>query len=187
VLAALMALPVAILAVRHPSPLSSMINRLAFVGYAIPPLAFALAFVFLALQGARFLYQTHALLVAVYALAFLALALGPIRAALYQARPTLEDAARALGYGPFATFWHVVLPFIRRGVIAGVVLVFVIAMKELPIAFLLAPTGFRPLAIQLFSRTSEGMLIAAAPYAAAIVIFSGLTVGFVLRQEKRLD
>jgi iron(III) transport system permease protein len=80
-----------------------------------------------------------------------------------------------------------VLPFIRRGVIAGVVLVFVIAMKELPIAFLLAPTGFRPLAIQLFSRTSEGMLVAAAPYAAAIVIFSGLTVGFVLRQEKRLD
>jgi iron(III) transport system permease protein len=186
-LAVLMALPVAMLAVRHPSPLSTLVNRLAFVGYAIPPLAFALAFVFLALHGLRFLYQTHVLLVLVYALAFLALALGPIRAALYQARPSLEDAARALGYGPIATFAYVVLPFIRRGVVAGFVLVFVIAMKELPMAFLLAPTGFRPLAIQLFSRTSEGMLTAAAPYAAAIVIFSGLTVGFVLRQEKRLD
>jgi iron(III) transport system permease protein len=186
-LAVLMALPVAILAVRHPSPLSTLVNRLAFVGYAIPPLAFALAFVFLALQGARFLYQTHVLLVVVYALAFLALALGPIRAALYQARPTLEESARALGYGPLATFAWVVLPFIRRGVVAGFVLVFVIAMKELPMAFLLAPTGFRPLAIQLFSRTSEGMLIQAAPYAAAIILFSGLTVGFVLRQERRLD
>jgi iron(III) transport system permease protein len=186
-LAVAMSLPVAWLAVRHPSPLSTLVNRLAFVGYAIPPLAFALAFVFLALQGARFLYQTHLLLVVVYALAFLALALGPIRAALYQARPSLEESARALGYGPVATFAHVVLPFIRRGVVAGFVLVFVIAMKELPMAFLLAPTGFRPLAIQLFSRTSEGMLIAAAPYAAAIVLFSGLTVGFVLRQERRLD
>lgn len=184
VLAALMALPIAILAVRYPSPLSTLVNRLAFVGYAIPSLAFALAFVFLALQGARFLYQTHLLLVIVYALAFLALALGPVRSAFYQARPSLEDAARSLGYSPFATFIHVVLPFIRRGVISGFVLVLVIAMKELPIAFLLSPTGFRPLAIQLFSRTSEGMLIAAAPYALAIVVFSGLTISVVLRHDR---
>ena len=42
VLAAAMALPVAALAVRHPSPLSTFINRLAFAGYAVPALAFAL-------------------------------------------------------------------------------------------------------------------------------------------------
>ncbi|MGY6567607.1 MAG: ABC transporter permease, partial [Salinarimonas sp.] len=34
-LAAVMALPVAVLAVRDPSPLSTLINRLAFVGYAV--------------------------------------------------------------------------------------------------------------------------------------------------------
>ena len=185
VLAALMALPVAVLAVRYPSPLSTLINRLAFVGYAVPALAFALAFVFFSLHGARFLYQTHLLLVTVYALSFLALALGPIRSALYQVRPSIEEAARALGHGPTATFWRVTLPTIRPGVVAGMVLVFVIAMKELPIAFLLAPTGFRPLAITMFSRTSEGMLVEAAPYAAAIIVFSGLFVGFVLRHDRK--
>jgi len=185
VLAALMALPVAILAVRYPSPLSTLINRLAFVGYAVPALAFALAFVFFSLQGARFLYQTHALLITVYALSFLALALGPIRSALYQTRPSVEEAARALGHGPASTFWRVTLPSIRPGVVAGMVLVFVIAMKELPIAFLLAPTGFRPLSITMFSRTSEGMLLEAAPYAAAIIAFSALFVGFVLRHDRK--
>jgi iron(III) transport system permease protein len=65
------------------------------------------------------------------------------------------------------------------------VLVFVICMKDLPIAFLLSPTGFRPLAIAMFSRTSEGMLVEAAPYAAAIVVFSGVFVGFVLRHDRR--
>ncbi len=184
-LAALMALPIAVLAVRYPSPLSTLINRLAFVGYAVPALAFALAFVFFALQGPRFLYQTHLLLVTVYALAFLALALGPIRSALYQARPSVEEAARALGHGPVSTFARVTLPTIRPGIIAGMVLVFVIAMKELPIAFLLAPTGFRPLSITMFSRTSEGMLLEAAPYAAAIIAFSALFVGFVLRHDKK--
>jgi iron(III) transport system permease protein len=185
ILAAFMALPVAVLAVRYPSPLSTLINRLAFVGYAVPALAFALAFVFFSLQGPRWLYQTHLLLVLVYALAFLALALGPIRSALYLARPSLEESARALGHGPISTFLKVTLPTIRPGVIAGVVLVFVIAMKELPIAFLLAPTGFRPLAITMFSRTSEGMLVEAAPFAAAIIAFSAIFVGFVLRHDRK--
>jgi len=184
-LAAAMALPVAVLAVRYPSPLSVFINRVAFVGYAVPALAFALAFVFFSLNAARFLYQTHLLLVLVYALSFLALALGPIRSALYLARPSVEEAARALGHGPFSVFWRVTLPTIRPGVVAGMVLVFVIAMKELPIAFLLAPTGFRPLSITMFSRTSEGMLVDAAPYAAAIIVFSALFVGFVLRHDKK--
>lgn len=183
--AAALALPMAVLAVRYPSKLSTFINRIGFVGYAVPPLAFALGFVFFSLQGARFLYQTYTLLIFVYALNFLALALGPIRSALYQARPSVEEAARALGYSGPATFWHVTLPTIRPGVIAGMVLVFVIAMKELPIAFLLSPTGFRPLAITMFSRTSEGMLIDAAPYAAAIIAFSAVFVGFVLRHDRK--
>jgi iron(III) transport system permease protein len=185
-LAAAMALPVAILAVRYPSPLSSLINRLAFVGYAVPALAFALAFVFFALNGARFLYQTHLLLVLVYALSFLALALGPIRSALYLARPSVEEAARALGHGPLSVFARVTLPMIRPGIVSGMVLVFVVAMKELPIAFLLSPTGFRPLSIMMFSRTSEGMLVDAAPYAAAIVVFSALFVSVVLPHGRRL-
>ncbi len=185
ILAALMALPVAVLAVRYPSRLSTLINRLAFVGYAIPALAFALAFVFFSLQGARWLYQTHTLLITVYALSFLALAIGPIRSAFYQTRPSIEESARALGHGPFSVFWRVTLPSIRPGVVAGMVLVFVIAMKELPIAFLLSPTGFRPLSITMFSRTSEGMLVEAAPYAAAIMAFSAIFVGFVLRHDKK--
>ncbi len=185
VLAAAMALPVAILAVRHPSPLSRLVERLAFVGYAVPALAFALAFVFFALRGVPWLYQTMTLLVLAYALSFLALALGPIRAAYYHVRPSVEQAARTLGHSPLSVFVRVTLPSIRPGVIGGMVLVFVIVMKELPITFLLSPTGFRPLSVAMFSRTSEGMLLQAAPFAAAIIAFSGLFIGVVLRHDRR--
>lgn len=185
ILAAMMALPVAALTVRYPSALTTLIGRLAFVGYAVPPLAFALAFVFFSLQGPVFLYQTHGLLIVVYALAFLALALGPIRTSLYQLRPSLEEASRSLGHGILSTFTRITLPTIQPGVIAGMVLVFAIAMKELPMAFLLSPVGFRPLAITMFSRTSEGMLIDAAPFAAAIIAFSALFVGIILRHDKK--
>jgi iron(III) transport system permease protein len=183
--AVVLAVPVAVLAVRYPSPLARLVDRLAFIGYAVPPLAFALAMVFLALTSLPTLYQTLALLVLAYALNFLPLALGPLRATLYQIPKSVEEAARTLGYGPLKVFWHILLPLTRRGVVVAGVMVFVIAMKELPIAFLLAPTGFRSLAIVMFGRTSEGMLIQAAPYALLIVLLSSAVVWVVFRQEGR--
>ena len=182
--AVVLALPVAVLAVRFPSPLARFVDRVAYIGYAVPPLAFALAMVFLALQSLPWLYQTMALLVVAYALNFLPLALGPLRSTLYQIPKATEDAARTLGYAPFRVFWHIILPLTRRGSVVALVMVFVIAMKELPIAFLLAPTGFRSLAIVMFGRTSEGFLIQAAPYALLIVLLSSAVVWLVFRQER---
>src|SRR5690554_6482150 len=177
------ALPIAFLTVRYRSPFAILVERSAYIGYAIPPLALALAMVFFSLRTAPFLYQTLAMLVITWAMASLALALGPIRSALLQTRPSMEEAAHSLGHGPISTFTHVIFPRLRRGILAGVVLVFVLCMKELPITFLLAPTGYTTLAVTVFTRTSEGMLAEAAPFAAAIVVFSSLSVGLLLTKE----
>lgn len=183
VLAVLLVTPVAYLRTRFPSPLSRLAERSVFVGYAIPPLALALAMVFFSLRVVPRLYQTLFLLVVTYSLNFLALALGPIRSSLMMAPRKLEDAARSLGYGALPAFIRTILPILRRGIIASVTLVFVMAMKELPMAFLLAPTGFTTLSVAVFSRTSEGMLAEAAPYAAAIVVLSSMFVGLLVRYE----
>lgn len=183
-LAAALALPIAYLSTRYPSPLTRWLERLGYLGYALPPIALALAMVFFALRSARWLYQTHTLLVIALALNFLALAIGPIRSALLQHSARLEEAARSLGYRPLAVFWRITLPLLWRGLAASLVLVFVMGMKELPITFLLAPTGYTTLAMSVFSRTSEAMLAEAAPFAAAIVLFSSLFVGVILNHER---
>ncbi|RDB42089.1 iron ABC transporter permease [Halomonas sp. DQ26W] len=182
-LAAAFALPLAFLTVRYRSPFSTLIERSAYIGYALPPLALGLAMVFFSLRTAPFLYQTLALLIITWAMASLALAMGPIRNSLLQTRPSMEQASHSLGHGPVSTFIYVIFPRLRRGILAGVVLVFVLCMKELPITFLLAPTGYTTLAVTVFTRTSEGMLAEAAPFAAAIVVFSSLSVGLLLTKE----
>lgn len=184
IVAALFALPVCYLLVRYPSRISTFIERSTYIGYALPPLTLALAMVFFALHTAFFLYQTLALLIFTWAIATLALAMGPIRSSLMQTRSHLEEASFSLGYGPVATFFHVVFPRLKRGILASIALVFLFCMKELPITFLLAPTGYTTLAVTVFSRTSEGLMAEAAPFAAAIVIFSSLSVGMVLNREK---
>jgi iron(III) transport system permease protein len=174
---------VAYLGVRRPSPATRAVERVAYLGYATPPLAFALALVFFSLRAAPALYQTLGLLVAAYALHFLPEALGPVRSALYQAPPRLEEAARALGRRPLAAFGAATLPLVRRGLGAGAALVFLSALKELPLTFLLSPLGFRTLAMGVWSAAREAMFETAAPYALAIILASTALVGLVLRDR----
>jgi iron(III) transport system permease protein len=184
-LSVLAAVPLVYLVVRYPSPLSRLSERIAYIGYAVPPLALALSFVFFSLRAMPFLYQSLPLLIAAFSLNFLALAMGPIRGALLQYPMRLEEAARSLGFGPLRAFLKAVAPLLQRGILASLMLVFVMAMKELPISFLLAPTGYTTLSVAVFGRTSEALMAEAAPFAAAIVLFSSLFVGLMLRYEGR--
>jgi iron(III) transport system permease protein len=183
-LAALLAVPVAYLGVRHRSAWTKGFERIAYLGYATPPLAFALALIVFTLGAVPFAYQTLGLLVVAYALHFLAEAIGPIRSALYQAPPTLEEAARSLGRSRLGAFASVTLPLMRRGILVSVAFVFLSAMKELPITFLLAPSGFETLALNVWSYAEEAMFGRAAPYALTIMFFSACFVGLLLAREQ---
>jgi iron(III) transport system permease protein len=165
--------PVVYLTVRFPSPASSALDRLVYLGYAVPPLAFALSMAFFALRAAPWLYQTATLLIFAYVMTFLALAIGPVRSRLLQIGPRYEEVSRSLGHG------------LRTSMLSGALLVFIMIVKELPITFLLAPIGYSTLATTVFSRTSEGMMAEAAPHALMIVLFSSLFVGLILRHEGR--
>ena len=181
VIATVIALGVATVAVRRPGRPARALERVAYLGYATPPLAFALALVVFSLRAAPALYQTLALLVAAYALHFLAEAIGPVRSALYQAPARLEEAARALGRGPVRAYWEATVPQLRGGLAASTALVFLSAMKELPITYLLSPLGFRSLAMGVWSASSESLFSAAAPYALVLVAVSAAFVGLLLR------
>jgi iron(III) transport system permease protein len=183
VFAAFLALPLAYIGVRFPSPLSRTLERVAYVGYAVPPLAFALSLVFFALQTAPFLYQTLFLLIYAYTLHYLAEAIGPIRSALHQIPPQIEEAARSFGYNRRKAFVKATLPLLRKGIIASMSFVFLSAMKELPLTFILSPIGFETLALNVWSYTMEAMFPEAAPFALGIVVVSAIFIGFLLRHE----
>ena len=182
-LAAGFSVPLAYLGVRHPSKLTRGLERFAYLGYATPPLALALALIFFTLTSAPALYQTLTLLIFAYTLHFMAEALGPIRSSMYQISPRVEEAARSLGYKRFPAFLKTTLPMLRGGITASIAFVFLSAMKELPITFLLSPIGFEPLAVNVWSYSIEALYAQAAPYALVILIFSSLFVGLLFAKE----
>lgn len=180
-LATTLAVPLAYLSRRYPSATSHVLERSAYFGYATPALALALGIVFVVLRAAPWLYQTAGLLVFAYTVHFLAQAIGPIRAGLHLATPHIEEASRALGLGPIATFRRVTLPLLRPGLAAATVLVFLSCVKELPLTFILAPLNFESLALNVYSYTTEAMFAEAAPYALTIVLLSAVLTSIVFR------
>lgn len=189
VLAALVAvvaaLPVAYFAVRFPSRYSSLIGRVAFLGFGLPGIVIALSLVFVGANYLPFLYQTLAMLIFAYTVRFLPEALGPLRTGLLQISPRLEEAARALGLSRRRTVYRVTLPLLRPGIWSGAALVFLTTIKELPATLLLAPTGFTTLAIQIWSATSEAFYARAAAPALLLVAVSTLGVLLMAQQEGR--
>lgn len=175
--------PVVIYAVRHPCPSSRWIERCAYVGHALPGIVVALALVFFGIRWGGILYQSIAMLVLAYVVMFIPLAVGNLRTALMNLSPRLEEAARTLGKTPRETFLSVTLPLLQPGVMAGMALVFLTSMKELPATLILGPTGFQTLATQIWSATEEAFFARAAAPALILLLVSGFSVWLILRHE----
>ena len=64
---------------------------------------------------------------------------------------SLEEAARNVGAGPVRTMVSITLPVIRTGLVSSLVLCFVLSWNDFPISVFLAPAGWTPLPVELFS------------------------------------
>lgn len=179
-----LAFPLAYIGNRYVGRVARVTERVAYLGYATPPLAFALALIFFVLRAVPGLYQTFTLLILAYTLHFVAEAIGPIRTSLARATPRLEEAARVLGASPGRTLWRVTLPIMRPGLFASAAFVFLSVLKELPLTLLLAPTGFDTLARNVWTYTEEAQYASAAPYALVIAASGALLTGLILRRER---
>jgi iron(III) transport system permease protein len=182
--AALAALPVAILAVRFPGRVAGLVERLSYLGYALPGIVLALALVFFGSNFAPGLYGTLGLLLFAYALHFLPQAVGATRAALLQIRPSVEEVARGLGHGPARVVLTITAPLASSGILAGATLVFLTTMKELPATLLLAPLGFDTLATSIWTAASEGFFARAAAPALLLILVSALPMYLLVIRER---
>lgn len=178
------ALPIAILSVRFPGAWTSLIEHVTYAGFALPPIATALALVFFAANFVPWLYQTLVMLILAYTVRFVPQAVGPIRGSLLQINPHIEEAARGLGRAPLQVARSITVPLVWPGILAGGALVFLTTMKELPATLLLSPIGFTTLATQTWSATSEAFFARAAVPALLLVLFSSLSMIFVLAGER---
>jgi iron(III) transport system permease protein len=185
-LAALAALPVAWVAARRSSAVGTLVERVSYVGYALPGVVVGFALVTVAADTGD-LYTSGViylpLLVFAYVVRFLPQAAGSTRAAFGQVSPALEEAARTLGDPPGRAFRRVTLPLVLPGVLGGAALVFLTTMKELPATLLLRPPEFDTLVTHLWTAEKQGYYGQAAIPALVLLLVSALSLLVMLRVE----
>jgi iron(III) transport system permease protein len=174
-LATLMALPVAVLSVRHDGRWRRLLERSTYLVLAMPGIIIAFAFSYFTeryLSG--FEYQKAPLLILAYAILFFPLALVGVRASLAQAPVGLEDVARSLGQSRLEVWWRVTRPLVTPGLAAAFCLVFLSAVTELTATLILHPTGVQTLATQFWQYQSQLEYGQAAPFALVMIAIAAL-------------
>lgn len=156
---------------RRAGPLAGALLQ---TGYAVPATVLGLSLVGLSLQVFPALYGTPALLALAYVVLFAAPTLQGVRAALAQVPPSMEEAVRALGYGPLVAAWRVVGPLAWPGIAGAWLLGFILALRELAATIVLRPPGFDTLPVRIWVHTMD---VGPDPRAAADALLLVVLVG----------
>jgi len=166
-------------------PAVQIANRLAAMGYAIPGTIIAVGVLVpfaafdnaldawlrasFGLSSGLLLTGSVAALVFAYLVRFLAVSLNTVEAGLGNIRPSMDDAARALGARPLAMLARVHAPMMWPTLLTAGLVVFVDVMKELPATLVMRPFNFDTLAVQAHNFAADERLTEAATPALTIV------------------
>jgi iron(III) transport system permease protein len=182
----MLALPIAVAAVRSHGLVVTTLERVTYLSFALPDLVAAVALAYAASHWVNVLYGSFALLVFAEAILFVPFAVVALRASLGQLEPSLEESARSLGSGPFASFWRVTMPLIRPGLAAALVLVFVFTLGDLSTAQVLLPLNLYTLGTEFNANSSTVAFAAASPFAAVLIGLALLAAYFLMTRFGRV-
>jgi len=117
-----------------------------------------------------FLIASMGLLMLAYLVRFQAVGYGAMLSGVRRLPENLMSASRVLGHGYGASLRQIILPLLKSSFLAGLMLVFVDIMKELPMTLLLRPFDFETLATHTYQYAKDEMLEQAALPALVIVV-----------------
>jgi iron(III) transport system permease protein len=185
VIALVLAAPLGILLSGRSDKFTRFAQRIITVGHGLPGVVVGLALVSV---GSKLgvIYQTIFFLGFACALLFLAKLVASINASLARVPNGVKDVATSLGANPWAVIKKVVAPIAAPGISLGTILVFLTAMKELPVTLMLRPTGFETLATEIWSSAAINRFNEAAPYALLLVLIAAIPT-FLLSLPERLE
>jgi iron(III) transport system permease protein len=176
VLSALVAVPLAYLAVLRRNPIARVLDFIADAPYAVPGTVFAIAVILVFLPPLPLLqmslYGTIGIMLVAYLARFLALVLRPTIAGMERVNKRLDEAAQVAGAPLLVRLRAVVLPVVAPSAAAGALLIFMTALNELTVSALLYSAGRETLGVVVFSLKEAGNSPAAAAVATVSVIIT---------------
>ncbi|WP_324172934.1 iron ABC transporter permease [Sulfurimonas sp.] len=120
-----------------------------------------------------------------YIVRFTAIGIYSVESNLERVSINLNNASRSLGYNYFKTMFKVELPLMRNALLFGFILVFISAIKELPITLVLRPFNYETLATKTYTLANAQMLQEASIYALSIIVISIIPLSIIILKAEK--
>lgn len=190
VLSAILGIPLAFLMTRQRFFGRSLVEAMITLPLVLPPTVLGFLMILVAGSrgwlgqslgdwfGYRFLFSIEAAILAA-AIVALPLVYLPAKAAFTSVPREFEDIARTFGASLRQIFWHVSLPWARRGLISGLILAFARALGEFGATVMVFgwQPGRQTLPILIYSKYEQGELSSAT---GAVVVLLAISIGVII-------
>ena len=155
-IAVLLALLVAYIVNRRLVRFGAALGFLAMAPFVIPGIVMAIGF-YAAFAAPPFaLYGTSAIIILAFTARFLPIAYANSASAMGTLHPEMEEAARILGCGRLQTIARITVPLLRKSLLGGWLIVFIVATRELSAAIFLVGPNTRTMAVLLYDLSEAG-------------------------------
>lgn len=187
-----LALLVAYIANRRLVPFAGVLGFLAMAPFVIPGIIMAIGFYAAYAAPPLALYGTAIIIVLAFTARFLPIAYANSTAAIRSVHPEMEEAARILGAGRIGTIARITAPLIRKSLLGGWLIVFIVSARELSSAVFLVGPKTLTMAVLIYDLSEAGNFEVVAAMGGLMMVITLALVGigmklvgrdFMLRRE----
>ena len=186
-LAGLIGVPVGWVLARTRSSLTSVLDVLATLPFAIAGTVLAIGLVIAFNSGGLVLTGGWLIIIIAYTVRKLPFTVRASGAIVHQIDPSLEEASVSLGVSPLVTFLRLTVPLMLGGIVSGLVLTWVTLASELSSTVVLYSGPWRTLTVVMFQAvegTGAGVAVAAASVLIGIALIPVVIAYRLLRANE---
>ena len=167
--------------VRRESFISGALDLILMVPYLVPGVVMAIGFVTTFNSGWYNLVGTATMIVLIVFIRRLPYGVRSTSSVLRQVKPSIEEAAIALGASPAKTFLKVTVPLIMPGIIVGSLMSFITAINELSSTLIVYTSSTVTMPVKIYLSVVDGEFGVAAALSTVLTVSTGLCVFLVFR------
>jgi iron(III) transport system permease protein len=165
---------------RREDPLTRMVDLLVMVPFVVPGTVLGIGYAQVFNAPPILLTGTSAILVLVLLVRRLPYVVRSSASIVTQIDRSLEEASSSLGEPPMRGFLRVMVPLMRPGIMAGVVIAWLEIFNELSATIVLYTGATRTLPIAAFQQAVGGDFGLAAAYSGMLIVVTAVSLGLAL-------
>jgi iron(III) transport system permease protein len=184
-IAVVLALLVAYIVNRRLVPYGEALGFLAMAPFVIPGIVMAIGFYAAYASPPFALYGTAAIIILAFAARFLPIAYANSASAIRAVHPEMEEAARILGSGRLHAIAKITAPLVKKSLLGGWLIVFIVASRELSAAIFLVGPRTRTMSVLLYDLSEAGNFEVLAAFGGLLLVVTMVFVGIGMKLAGR--